>query len=853
MTATRRLAAILAADVAGYSRLMGTDEEGTHEHLKAHLRELVEPKIAEHRGRTVKNTGDGFLAEFPSVVDAVRCAVEVQRGMIDRESEMREEHRIRFRIGINLGDVIVEPHDIFGDGVNVAARLEALAEPGGICVSRMVRDNVRDKLDLAFEDMGEKSVKNIARPVRVYAVRPERVTDLATAMVPDAASLSQPAAAPRLSIVVLPFTNLSDDREQQYFADGITEDLTTDLSRIENMFVISRGTAFTYKDKPVNVKQIGRELSVRYVLEGSVRRSGNQVRVNAQLIDAATAAHLWADRFQGDTGDLFVLQDEITSRIGNALGVELINAEAARPVEKPDTLDYILRGRAAYLKPPSREGYADAITLFDHALAINPQSVEAQTNLAGVLVNRVTAHMTASVAADLARAEWLVDRALAASPRTAYAHYVKGTVLRWQNQWYEAISEFETALTLNRNLVGALQGLGRCKLYTGSIEEVIPLAEQAMRLDPRNPHIGWRYLLVGTVHLLQSRIDEAIVWLEKARSAMPTEPFHHSWLASLCAQRQDCARYRRTRGSPEAGRRKFFFEHRPREGGGIVGGAKDPRPVRSHLFRRPAQGRDAGRMTATRRLTAILAADVAGYSRLMGADEEGTHERLKAHLRELVEPKIGEHRGRIVKNTGDGFLAEFASVVDAVRCAVEVQRGMAERNATNRSGERIEFRIGINLGDVIVEEHDIFGDGVNVAARLEALAETGGICISRVVRDQIRDKLPLQLEDLGEREVKNIARPVRGFGTVKPAKMMDNASENDFDCLKIRTVLSVSTKQEGPAHSSRQPALRRPSRRCAWSSGRIRSSPPRRNASSAPGAIAMFFSIASFASAARPI
>ena len=300
----RRLAAILAADVAGYSRLMGADEEGTHERLKAHLGELVDPKIKEHRGRVVKNTGDGFLAEFQSVVDAVRCAVEVQRGMADREPDMSEERRIRFRVGINLGDVLVEEHDIFGDGVNVAARLEALAEPGGICVSGTVRDHIGERLPLAFEDMGDQSVKNITRPVRVYALRPE-----ATASLPDvrlASLTSQPPVAPRLSIVVLPFANLSNDPEQQYFADGITEDLTTDLSRIADMFVISRNTAFTYK-QPTNAKQIGRELSVRYVLEGSVRRSGTQVRINAQLIDAATDAHLWAERFDRDIGDLFVM------------------------------------------------------------------------------------------------------------------------------------------------------------------------------------------------------------------------------------------------------------------------------------------------------------------------------------------------------------------------------------------------------------------------------------------------------------------------------------------------------------------------------------------------------------------
>jgi len=272
MASTRRLAAILAADVAGYSRLMGADEEGTHERLRAHLRELVDPKIAEHHGRIVKNTGDGLLAEFPSVVDAVRCAAEIQRRMIDREPDAPEERQIMFRIGVNLGDVIVEPEDIFGNGVNIAARLEALAEPGGICISGTVCEHIGDRLPYAFEDIGEQSVKNIARPVRVYALHPKAIARLPASIAPPpAASVSQTVPSPRLSIVVLPFTNLSEDPEQQYFADGITEDLTTDLSRLANMFVISRGTAFTYKDKRVDAKHIGRELGVRYVLEGSVR------------------------------------------------------------------------------------------------------------------------------------------------------------------------------------------------------------------------------------------------------------------------------------------------------------------------------------------------------------------------------------------------------------------------------------------------------------------------------------------------------------------------------------------------------------------------------------------------------
>ena len=284
MASTRHLAAILAADVAGYSRLMGADEEGTLARLKAHRNELIDRGIAEHHGRIVKTTGDGLLAEFSSVVDAVRCAAEVQRGMLDREPGLPDERRIRLRIGINLGDVIAEGDDIFGDGVNIAARLEALAEPGGLCVSGTVRDHIGDRLPYVFEDLGEQSVKNIARPVRVYALRSEPAADPLAANVTAASPISQPAVAPRLSIVVLPFANLGNDPEQQYFADGITEDLTTDLSRIAHSFVISRNTAFTYRNKPIDTRQIGRELGVRYGLEGSVRRSGNQIRVSAQLI-----------------------------------------------------------------------------------------------------------------------------------------------------------------------------------------------------------------------------------------------------------------------------------------------------------------------------------------------------------------------------------------------------------------------------------------------------------------------------------------------------------------------------------------------------------------------------------------
>jgi TolB-like protein len=339
--------------------------------------------------------------------------------------------------------------------------------------------------------------------------------------------------APRLSIVVLPFISLSNIPEQQYFADGITEDLTTDLSRLAGYSIISRNTAFTYRHRPSDTKQIGRELGVRYVLEGSVQRSGDRVRVSAQLIDAETDTHLWADRVDRDADDLFVLQNEITSRIAIALHAELVSAAAARPTVRPDALDYVLRARALYLgNVPTRHNYAEQITLYERALALDPGSEKIQSFLAWQLAARVLDQMSDTAAVDLARAEMLADCALTAFPRTALAHYAKAQVLRAQQSFEEAISEYETVLTFNRNWVHAIAALGYCKFITGSIEEAIPAQERAIRLSPRDPKL-WLYCYwIGQVHLLQSRGDEAIPWLEKARRANPQHPLPHAYLAS---------------------------------------------------------------------------------------------------------------------------------------------------------------------------------------------------------------------------------------------------------------------------------------------------------------------------------
>jgi adenylate cyclase len=367
-------------------------------------------------------------------------------------------------------------------------------------------------------------------------------TPTVTAIAAAPTATSQPFVAPRLSIVVLPFANLSDDREQQYFADGITEDLTTDLSRIAGMFVIARNTAFTYRDKPVNAKQIGRELGVRYVLEGGVQRSGKQVRITAQLIDAETSGHLWAERFDRDTGDLFALQSEITGRIAAVLSQELVSAEAIRPTDYPEVLDYVFRARAAYNKGPGSDTYAEAVSLYEHALALDPRSVEALAGLGYALAARVMLGFADSPAVDLECAERVITQALAISPRNPPAHLAKAIWLKAQGRCEEAIPEFEMLIALNPNSVSVLANLGQCKIFTGSMDEGIALEEQVIRLSPRDPFNGNRYDAIGFAHLLQSRTDEAIVWLEKGCNLSPRLSFPHAHLASAYALKGDLDR-----------------------------------------------------------------------------------------------------------------------------------------------------------------------------------------------------------------------------------------------------------------------------------------------------------------------
>jgi len=524
------MAAILAADVAGYSRLMGADEEGTLARLKAHRRELVDPKIAEHHGRIVKTTGDGMLIEFASVVDAVRCAVDVQRGMAERNAEVPRERRIEFRVGINLGDIIIDDDDIHGDGVNVAARLEGLAEPGGICLSSDAYRHVKGKVDLDFRDLGEQRLKNIAEPVRVYAIPPASARTAAS---------SQPASAhaPRLSIVVLPFVNLGGDKEQDYFVDGITESLTTDLSRISGAFVIARNTAFTYKGKGADARQIGRELGVRYVMEGSVQAGGGRIRVNAQLIDSESGAHLWAERFDKPRADLFDMQDEITTRLARTVGIELVAAESGRAErERPDNMDAVdlaMRGRAIMNQPFSLDGVRQARKYFAAALQLDDRNLDALVGLAD------SYHLEARTfgAADLSEQGRAADAATATAlrlaPNNALAHYVRaGALLFLLRAPEQALRECELAISLDRNLALAHGLAGLVKLLLGRPEETEAHVTEAIRLSPRDPELYRWYQVLGAADLFRGRFDQAIDALQKSVQLNPNYSLAHFFLAS---------------------------------------------------------------------------------------------------------------------------------------------------------------------------------------------------------------------------------------------------------------------------------------------------------------------------------
>ena len=483
MADIRKLAAIMVVDVVGYSRLMGDDEAGTARAVREH-REAVRPLVTDKGGRIVKTMGDGLLLEFPSVVAAVQCAVAIQKLMAERNADKPETKRIVYRIGVNLGDVLVEGEDILGEGVNIAARLEAICEPGGVMLSSTAHDHVRGKVELDFVDLGEIALKNIARPVRAFAAK-----DVApsAAAEPSVAPPSRPGP-PSLSMVVLPFANMGGDAEQEFFVDGVTESLTTDLSRIRGAFVIGRNTAFTYKGKAVDLKQIGRELNVRYVLEGSVQRGERRMRVNVQLIAAESGHHLWADRFDKPLADLFDMQDEIVARLAGALNAELVVAEARRAekVVSPDAMDFYFQGLAWLNKGSAPDMVVKSNSFFERALSLDPENPD-------ILVGAARAEMfIASVlggdaAAGYSSAAAKLTQALSLAPDHARAHSALAGTYIFTKRAAQGLSLCEHALALDRNLSHAHALIGMAKNLTGSPQEAEGYIHEALRLSPRDP------------------------------------------------------------------------------------------------------------------------------------------------------------------------------------------------------------------------------------------------------------------------------------------------------------------------------------------------------------------------------
>jgi len=529
----RRLAAILAADVAGYSRLVGADEEGTLTRLKAYRRELIDPKIAEHRGRIVKTTGDGLLVEFSSVVDALRCATEMQTAMAERNVAVPPDSRIEFRVGIHQGDIIVEDGDIFGDGVNIAARLESLAEPGGICVSARVQEDASGKLDLAFEDIGEPELKNIARPVRVFRV-----------VVKGAALPSElPAALPlpdKPSVAVLPFSNMSGDPEQEFFADGIAEDIITALSRYPSLFVIARNSCFTYKGRAVDVKQVGRELGVRYVLEGSLRKSGNRIRVTAQLVEAETAKHVWAERYDRDLADIFALQDEITEAVTIAIAPAIADAEQQRAMRKPpEALD----AWAAYQRglwhasKATAEDNALAEAFFQRAIDLDPNFAGGYSGLAAAQHQGVRLFRTRDLSDAQDSAERLARQALALDASDAEARARLALLLMQRGDHEGARADAERALALSPNLARAHGVLGATLIFSGRPQEGLASIAKSIRLDPRDAELMTiRWLWVSQAHYFTHDYEAALDAATRAVRTFPEYPTAYRWVAVALGQ-----------------------------------------------------------------------------------------------------------------------------------------------------------------------------------------------------------------------------------------------------------------------------------------------------------------------------
>ncbi len=775
----RRLTAILIADVTGYSRLMRADELGTRRRLKAQLEEVISPRVAARRGRIVNAVGDSLLVEFPSIVEGLECAVDIQRNLAQRNLNTPPDERLYWRIGINFGDVVVDEDEIYGNGVNLAARLEILAEPGGICVSEAVFSEVKNKLKVGFESLGEQRLKNIADPVHVYRLKIGQESSSSSAGASWADAPQTILDIP--SVAVLPFANLTANQTNEHLANGLTEDLITYLSMSPEFFVIARTSSFSFDERPHDLETVGRQLGVRYLVLGSLQQDQNRFRVSVQLIEATTNVQLWAGKYDRENAELMEVRDEITHSIAATLMTsagQIAKAELKRQSKKSpevfDAYDHYLKAREYFhqsILPPWEAGRTasdlatqellKAIEMSDplygssYAALGWQHAIDFEWNYGG------DQEMSAKLAFENAKT------AVRNAPDDHMAHWIMGwAYLFTQRNHVRAMSHYNRARELNVGDSRLLAEMAQLLIFSGEYEQAIAQLELAIQLNPFREQ--WYDEFLAWAHEENGQPGMAIEILSKLDELEGI--WSHAVLARAYAQTGQMDRFQdRIEILDELTQIQMnerftlpFWEKWVRQKCPYKDDARAERIVtivKIALERTGAAGR------LLRKLAAIMYADVAGYSRLTGEDEEGTHRRLSEYL-DFITGAIEQNQGKVVHYAGDAVLADFGTVTDAVTCATSIQSELSNRNQDLSSERKVQFRIGVNLGEVIVDRNDIYGDGVNVAARLESLAEPGGICISEAVRSSVGTKLGLEYEFMGERELKNIAGPVRAYKIV---------------------------------------------------------------------------------------
>lgn len=772
----RRLTAILVADVTDYSRLMRADESGTRRRMKSQLDEVIGPRVAARRGHIVNRVGDSLLIEFPSIVEGLECAVDIQRNLAQRNLGTPKDQRLYWRIGVNFGDVVVDEDEIYGDGVNIAARLETLAEPGGICVSEAVFTEVRNKLKVPFESLGPQRLKNISDPIHVYRLK----TGQESSNRPVGSSW---ASAPRTilerpSVAVLPFANLTSEKRNEYLANGLTEDLITFLSMSPEFFVIDRTSSFLFDERPQDLATVGEQLGVRYLVLGSLQQDQNRFRVTVQLIEATSNIQLWAGKYDRADADLIEVRDEITQSIAATLMTtsgQIAKAELKRQSKKSpeafNAYDHYLKAREYHhqsILPPWDAGKSaseaakaellKSIEMSDSPYLSSYAALAWQHGIDFEWGYSSDQEMTGELAFENAKT------AIRNAPDDHMGHWIMGwAYLFVKKDHVRAMYHYKRARELNVGDSRLLAEMAQLLIFSGEYEQAIAQLEQAIQLNPF--HEQWYDEFLAWAHEENGDPGLAISILSKLDELEGI--WSHAVLARAYAQTGQIDRFKNQIGildemTQVQVNEKFsmpFWKRWVDEKCPYQDPARENRVI---TVMEEAFEKIGVTDRLPRKLAAVLYADVAGYSRLTGEDEDGTHRRLSEYL-DLITETIGLHQGKVIHYAGDAVLADFGTVTDALACAMSIQSELADRNQDLPAERKVQFRIGVNLGEVIVDRDDIYGDGVNVAARLEDLAEPGGICVSEAVRGAVGRKLKLSYEFLGEREVKNIAELVRAY------------------------------------------------------------------------------------------